>query len=76
VRSVAHGSHITAVISLMISAGPLEIAHDRRWISRFSRHRRVLGGHNDDLADDQVAVQGSPGQIPSQGNESHPEQRP
>ena len=40
---------------------PLEIAHDRRWISRFSGQQRVLAVHKDDLAGDQVAVQGSPG---------------
>jgi hypothetical protein len=44
--------------------GAAEDRHDRLWVGRLSRRRRVLAVHEEDLAGDQVAVQGSPCQIP------------
>ena len=49
---------------LLDLGGAAEDRHDRLWVGRLSRRQRVLAVHEEDLAGDQVAVQGSPRQIP------------
>jgi hypothetical protein len=52
------------MISFWISVVPPKIARTGLWVGRLSRRPRVLAVHNEDLAGDQVAVRGSPRQIP------------